>query len=309
MIAFTFPGQGSQKPAVGHPWSEHPSWQLVVEASRATGRDVEHLLLEATADELRDTRNAQLTTFVASLVVLDAVQQRGVRAAAVAGHSLGEYTALVASGALDRNDGARLVTERARAMHEAGRRHPGTMVAVLGLDLERVEQACAEAEGEVWLANDNAPGQAVIAGTVEAVETAAGAARQLGAKRIMPVPVSGAFHTPLMGSARDRLVEAIAVAGLRTPDTPVYANVDAHRHESPTTWSELLADQLCQPVRWRDTLKNLWAAGCTTFVELGPGTVLTGLAKRTIAGCRTVAIGSPDDLDRLAEAAPGTVDP
>ncbi|MEN9802346.1 MAG: malonyl CoA-acyl carrier protein transacylase, partial [Actinomycetota bacterium] len=200
---------------MGRPWRDHESWELVEEASDVASRDVANLLLDADAEELRDTRNAQLTTFVSSLMVLDAVERLGIEPSYCAGHSLGEYTALTATGALSFEDGVRLVVERADAMHEAGNLHPGTMAAVLGLDDEQVEVACRRADSEVWVANFNAPGQVVIAGSKEGVQRASEIAKELGAKKSMPLAVSGAFHTPFMVPAKDRLREAIALASPR----------------------------------------------------------------------------------------------
>ncbi|HSL58264.1 MAG TPA: ACP S-malonyltransferase [Acidimicrobiales bacterium] len=302
MIAFTFPGQGSQRPGMGRAWAEHPSWELVAEASEAAGRDLEALLLDADADELVSTRNAQLATFVASLVVLDAVERIGVEPARVAGHSLGEYSALVAAGAIAFDDGVRLVAERGAAMQVAAEDRSGTMAAVLGLDDDKVEIACARVDGEVWVANYNAPGQVVIAGDPAAIDAAGAAAKDLGAKRVMSIPVSGAFHTPFMAPARDRLRKAIASAEIRAPEVPVYANVDALPHLGDDEWDGLLAAQLLAPVRWKQTLLALEAEGVTKFVELGPGTVLTGMAKRTVSGARTLSVATPDDLDSLLEA-------
>lgn len=302
MIAFTFPGQGSQRPGMGRPWSDHPSWELVAEASEAAGRDLGALLLDADADELVPTRNAQLATFVASLVVLDAVERLGVEPARVAGHSLGEYTALVAAGAVSFEDGVRLVTERGAAMQVAAEERTGTMAAVLGLDDDKVEVACARVDGEVWVANYNAPGQVVIAGDPDAIDAAGAVAKDLGAKRVMSIPVSGAFHTPFMTPARDRLRKAIADVELRDHDVPVYANVDALPHTSGAEWAGLLAAQLLAPVRWRQILTAMAGEGVTTFVELGPGTVLTGMAKRTTSGAKTLSVATPDDLDALLES-------
>jgi [acyl-carrier-protein] S-malonyltransferase len=301
MIAFTFPGQGSQKPGMGEPWTDHPSWELVAEAAEATDRDVEHLLLRADAEELKATRNAQLATFVTSLVVLDSVERLGVEPAAVAGHSLGEYTALVAAGALSFEDGAYLVTERGEAMQATGRDRVGTMAAVLGLDDDDVDVVCARVAGDVWVANYNAPGQVVIAGSPEAIDEAATIARELGAKKVMPVAVSGAFHTPFMAPAQDRLRKALARVNLRPPEPPVHANVDSAAHDAAGDWTSLLDAQLCKPVRWRQTLHRLKESGVNTFVELGPGKVLTGMAKRTVDGARTLSVSAPDDLDRLLE--------
>jgi [acyl-carrier-protein] S-malonyltransferase len=305
MLAFTFPGQGSQRPGTGRPWAEHESWELVGEASDIAGRDLGRLLLDADAEELRDTRNAQLTTFVSSLMVVDAVERLGIEPAYCAGHSLGEYTALVATGALSFEEGVRLVAERADAMHDAGLQNKGTMSAVLGLDDDQVEVACRLADAEVWVANFNAPGQVVIAGSEEGVRQAGEQAKQLGAKKVMPLPVAGAFHTPYMAPARDRLRKAIAEAAPRDTEVPVVSNVDALPHDHGGEWASLLSAQLSSPVRWKHCLLTLGAAGVTDFAELGPGGVLTGMAKRTLTGARAVSLAMPDDLDRLLELVAG----
>ena len=301
MLAFTFPGQGSQRPGMGRPWTEHESWELVEEASDVSGRDVGRLLLDADADELKDTRNAQLTTFVSSLMVLDAVERLGVEPSFCAGHSLGEYTALTATGALGFDDGVRLVVERAEAMHEAGQNNPGTMSAILGLDDELVEVACRRADSDVWVANFNAPGQIVIAGSAEGVAKAVAIAKELGAKKAMALPVSGAFHTPFMIPARDRLREAIASANPRDTEVPVISNVDAIAHDHGDEWASLLSAQLSSPVRWKQCLSTLNDLGVTGFAELGPGGVLTGMAKRTLEGSRTISVSTPDELDKFIE--------
>ena len=286
---------------MGRPWTEHDSWDLVEEASDVSGRNVGRLLLDADADELKDTRNAQLTTFVSSLMVLDAVERLGVEPSFCAGHSLGEYTALTATGALGFDDGVRLVVERAEAMHEAGQSNPGTMSAILGLDDELVEVACRRADSDVWVANFNAPGQIVIAGSVEGVARAIEIAKELGAKKAMPLPVSGAFHTPFMTPARERLREAIAAAKPRDTEVPVVSNVDAIGHDHGDEWASLLSAQLSSPVRWKQCLLTLADYGVTGFAELGPGGVLTGMAKRTLEGARTISVATPDELDKFIE--------
>jgi [acyl-carrier-protein] S-malonyltransferase len=301
MLAFTFPGQGSQRPGMGRPWADHESWELVDEASEVAGRDVGKLLLDADADELKDTRNSQLTTFVSSLMVLDAVERLGIDANYCAGHSLGEYTALAATGALGFQEGVLLVSERAAAMHDAGTAQPGTMAAVLGLDDDQVEVACNLADAEVWVANFNAPGQVVIAGSHDGVEAASKHARELGAKKVMALPVSGAFHTPFMAAARDRLRDAIADADIRDAEIPVVSNVDAKPHDRGGEWTALLSAQLASPVRWKQCLQTLAALGVTEFAELGPGGVLTGMAKRSVVSARTISVATPEDLDRLLE--------
>jgi [acyl-carrier-protein] S-malonyltransferase len=286
---------------MGRPWTEHDSWDLVEEASDVSGRDVGRLLLDADAEELKDTRNAQLTTFVSSLMVLDAVERLGVEPSFCAGHSLGEYTALTATGALGFDDGVRLVVERAEAMHEAGQSNPGTMSAILGLDDELVEVACRRADSDVWVANFNAPGQIVIAGSAEGVARAVEIAKELGAKKAMSLPVSGAFHTPFMTPARERLRVAIGAAQPRDTEVPIVSNVDAIAHDHGDEWASLLSAQLSSPVRWKQCLLTLADLGVTGLAELGPGGVLTGMAKRTLDGVRTISVATPDELDKFIE--------
>jgi [acyl-carrier-protein] S-malonyltransferase len=305
MIVFTYPGQGSQAPGMGSAWADHPSWELVDEASDAVDRDVARLLLDTDAHELTMTRNAQLATFVISMVVLDAVSRLGAEAVAHAGHSLGEYSALTAAGALDFADAVRLVNERGDAMQAAADEQDGTMAALLGLDDDQADVACQRAAGDVWIANYNAPGQVVIAGTPDDLDRACEIAKELGAKRAMRLPVGGAFHTPLMAPARDRLRKAIDQVEFRAPEQPVYANVDGRAHEDPNDWPDLLGAQLCSPVRWRQTLRTLDVDGFTTYVELGPGTVLTGLVKRTVKTGNRINIATPADLDGLLEQLAG----
>lgn len=316
MLAFTFPGQGSQRPQMGAPWRDHPSWSLVDRASAASGRDVAALLLDADADELKLTQNAQLATFVLSMVVFDAARRAGIGASHVAGHSLGEYSALVAAGAIDFATGTRLVAERGAAMREASIDRVGTMAAVLGLDDGLVEEACAEvraAGGEVWLANANAPGQVVIAGSPAALDQAGAAAKARGAKRVMPVAVTGAFHTPYMAAAQRRLDAALAVVEFADAVVPVATNTDAALHRAADGWPELLSRQLCNPVRWRQLLGTLATDGVSVFVELGPGAVLTGMAKRTLDGARTFSAATPQEVltlvNELATLSPDEAPP
>lgn len=301
MIAFTFPGQGSQKPGMGQPWVDHPSWELVDDASDVVGRDVSKLLLDADAEELKAPRNTQLATFMLSMVVLDAVERVGIHPAMAAGHSLGEYTALTATGSLSLDDGANIVSRRGEAMQAAADRNPGTMIALLGIEDDDADAACRRADGDVWVANYNAPGQIVIAGEAGALERASAAAKELGCKRAMPLPVGGAFHTPYMAPARDQLRSAISSAKLNDLEIPVFANIDARSHQSASDWQSLLSAQLVSPVRWRQTVQNMADAGATTFVELGPGSVLTGLIKRIVPDARGISVATPDDVDKLVE--------
>jgi [acyl-carrier-protein] S-malonyltransferase len=292
---------------MGASWVDHPSWELVDAASELVGRNVGALLIDADLEVLTRTANAQLTTFIMSLVVLDAAERLGLEPAACAGHSLGEYSALVAAGSLDFDDGVRLVVERGDAMQAAADSAAGTMRVVLGLDDDDVEAACLRAEGEVWVANFNAPGQVVIAGAPDSVERAGEIAKSLGAKRVLSFPVGGAFHTPLMAPARERLRKAIGEATFRAPEPFVVANVDARAHTDPTEWPGLLSAQLCGPVRWRQSLDTLYAAGMRTFVELGPGGVLAGLVKRSLLAeeVSATSVATPDELESLVELLAG----
>ncbi len=303
MLAFTFPGQGSQQPGMGRGWVDHPSWRLVGEASEASGRDVAALLLDADADLLRRTDNAQLATCVMSLVVHDAVRSLGIRCTVAAGHSLGEYSALVAVGALTLGDGVRLVTARGTAMQAAAAARAGTMAAVLGADDEVVAQACAEVGGDVWVANTNGVGQVVIAGAADAVSAAGARAKELGARKVMALPVGGAFHTPFMQPAATALREALALATFENAEVPVVANVDAAPHQHADQWADLLHAQLTAPVRWRQSIERMVADGVRVFLELGPGSVLTGISKRAAPDATAVAAADPDALERVAEVA------
>lgn len=290
---------------MGAPWVEHPSWEIIADASQASGRDIGHLLLEATAEELQHTRNSQLATFAMSLVVLDAVERLGISPAVVAGHSLGEYSALVASGALSFEEGLHIVVERGEAMQQAAEDQPGTMYAVLGLEDSDVDVACRRADGDVWVANYNAPGQVVIAGSPEALERAASIAKELGAKRAVQLPVGGAFHTPYMASAKSRLRKGLEAATFRTPEVPVVANVDSLVHDGASEWASLCSAQLCSPVRWRQSVEQLLESGTTLLIELGPGNVLTGLAKRIAPDTKALSVSTPEHLDALVEAVAG----
>lgn len=281
---------------MGAPWRDHPSWAVVEAVAAATGRDVAALLLDAGEDELRATGNAQLATFTLSALILDAAVSAGLdpsSVAATAGHSLGEYTALLAAGALDLEGAARLVDARGAAMAHATAVNPGTMAAVLGLDWEAVGTALDGIEA-VWPANDNAPGQVVVAGTAAGVEAATAAATAAGARRVLALRVGGAFHSPLMAPAQDRLDAALAEARLSAPRVPVVANVDATAHTDGL--AGLLSTQLVSPVRWRPTLLTLAGMGVDRTLELGPGTELSGMAKRTLDGVARANVATPDDL-------------
>ena len=300
MLCFVFPGQGSQEPAMGTAFVDHPSWELVAEASEAAGRDVAHLLLAAGASELVETRNAQLGTFVHSMVALDALRRHGLEPEAVAGHSLGELSALCAAGVVSFPDGVRLVVERGESMQACTTDRTGTMAAVLGLEEDAVAAACAGAGGDVWVANVNAPGQVVIAGDPADVAAASAIAKDAGAKRVMPFEVSGAFHTAFMAPAADRLAQAVARTSFHDAGVPVVANVDAEVHRSATDWPDLLDRQLVSPVRWAASVETLVGLGADTFVEVGPGTVLTGTIKRIAKDLERHSVMTPEQVDAAA---------
>ncbi len=290
--ALVFPGQGSQRPGMGAAWTSTPGWSLVAEASAALDRDLSWLLLEADAEQLRQTREAQVATFLVSLLALRALPELVVNnVTVVAGHSLGEYTALVAAGVLSEADGLRLVAERGEAMQVAAEAAPGTMAAVLGLPDEQVAAACPDG---VWVANLNAPSHVVVSGGVPAMAGAADLLKAAGARRVLPLPVGGAFHTPLMAPARERLDRALSQAVYAAPTLPVLANVTASPY--PTGVAALLSEQLTAPVRWRQTLEAL---DVDRVVEVGPGGVLTGLVKRTRSDLAAGSVTTPADLAAL----------
>jgi len=285
--AVLFPGQGAQRPGMGEPWRETPSWELVDSVSRASGFDVAELLLTADQETLSRTDHAQVSVFTASLLAWSEFHRHDPLAhvVAVAGHSLGEYTALVAAGVLSVTDGAWLVGERGRAMAEAARGRPGAMAAVMGGDPEQVTALVEEArrDGEdLWVANHNSPQQTVVAGSRTAVE--ATAARAAGAGlRYSVLPVTAACHSPYMEPAGAALRRALELTGFTTGAVPVVANVDARAHQGGGHWRDLCARQLVSPVRWADTLHVLHEElGSTAFLDIGPGGTLAGLARRTL---------------------------
>ena len=287
--ALVFPGQGSQRSGMGAPWMTSGGWSLVAEASQVLDRDLSHVLLQADPEQLRATRQAQVATFLVSLLVLRALPTLDV--VAVAGHSLGEYSALVAAGVLTEQTGLRLVAERGEAMQAAAEANPGTMMAVLGLPDEQVQEACPEG---VWVANLNAPSHVVVSGGLTAMASAPDVLKAAGARRVLPLPVGGAFHTPLMAPARERLNRALAEVSFADATVPVLANVTAQPYGNDVQGA--LSAQLTAPVRWRQTLESLEV---DQVVEVGPGGVLTGLVKRTRPDLRALSVATPDDLAQL----------
>jgi len=291
-VGVMFPGQGAQRPGLGENWQYDEVWAIVTRAERALGRDLSALLLDPEAD-LDRTEDAQLAVLLASLMAWDKAKGTVGEPVAFAGHSLGQITALLAAGALPFEDGVRLAARRARHTQEAADRTAGRMVALLGATPEQAELVCAAAPDSCWVANDNAPGQIVVAGTPEGVDAAVAAAPVAGVRRTIRLQVGGAFHTPLMEEARRAFARDLAVAPLADTGTPVVSNGDGRAHGDGAGWRRRLADHLVRPVRWRDSVETLVGMGATELVEVGPGTTLAGLARRIAPG---VGVRSTDDL-------------
>ena len=276
--AYVFPGQGAQFIGMGKDLYEtNPqAKELFDEANRILGFDIVRIMFEGTEEELKQTRVTQPAVFIHSVLSAKALGEE-FKPDMVAGHSLGEFSALTAAGALSFEDGLRLVHKRALAMQKACEERPSTMAAILGLADEKVEEICAGVEGVVVAANYNCPGQIVISGEVEAVDAACEQLKAAGAKRALRLNVGGAFHSPLMESAREELAKAIAEAPIQAPVCPVYQNVDAKPHTDPAEIRQNLITQLTASVRWTQSVQNMLADGAEEFVECGPGNVLTGL--------------------------------
>jgi [acyl-carrier-protein] S-malonyltransferase len=303
VIAWLFPGQGSQAVGMGRALADaFPICrETFAEADAALGEPLSRLIFEGPVDALTLTENTQPAILTMSTAAARLLESEGQTAAFVAGHSLGEYSAHVAAGTLAFADAVRLVRHRGRYMQEAVPVGEGAMAAILGLDEAGVRQACDEAaQGEVVSpANLNAPGQIVIAGTSPAVARASERARALGARRAIPLQVSAPFHCALMKPAEDRLAPELRAAAARDPRVPVVANVDAEPKRTSAESIEALVRQVSSPVRWEDVMRRLAAEGVTTFVEVGPGTVLSGLAKKIAKGATVLNVEKPDDLAAL----------
>lgn len=277
--AYVFPGQGAQFSGMGKDLYEMnaEAKSLFDKANEILGFNITEIMFSGTADELKQTKVTQPAVFLHSVILAKVMN---IQPVAVAGHSLGEFSALVAAGALTFEDGLRLVAKRAMAMQKCCESQPGGMAAILNLDDAVVEQVCAEIDGVVVAANYNCPGQLVISGADEAVNEACAKLKEAGAKRALRLPVGGAFHSPLMEAARAELEQAIAEVEFNTPVCPIYQNVDAKPQTDPEIIKANLIAQLTAPVRWTQIAKNMIADGVEAFTELGPGNVLQGLIKK-----------------------------
>jgi [acyl-carrier-protein] S-malonyltransferase len=307
-LALVFPGQGSQQIGMLRELAERYSVVRTTfeEAADALGYDLWQVVQEGPEEALNATACTQPALLTASVAIWRVWQElEGPRPGAMAGHSLGEYSAMVCAGGLGFADGVRLVKLRGEAMQAAVPVGEGAMAAILGLDDAAVEKACADAaEGEVVAAvNYNAPGQVVIAGSTAAVERAIGLCQEAGAKRAMPLPVSVPSHCALMRPAAERLDAAMAELDMRVPRYTVYQNVDAQAHADVATLRRRLVEQLYQPVRWTACVEAMVAGGAEVFIECGPGKVLTGLNKRIARGSKGLAVNDPDSLEAALELA------
>ena len=281
MKAYVFPGQGAQFVGMGKDLYDNnaEARELFEKANEILGFRITDLMFEGTPEDLKQTKVTQPAICIHSVLLAKSLGA-DFRPDMVAGHSLGEFSALVAAGALSFEDGLRLVAARAMAMQKACELKPSTMAAIIALPDETVEEVCEDIEGTVVCANYNCPGQLVISGEVEAVDAACEKLKAAGAKRALRLPVGGAFHSPCMEPARAELAEAIERTNFSAPVCPVYQNVDAHPHTDPAEIKANLVAQLTAPVRWTQTVKNMIADGATEFVELGPGKVLQGLVSK-----------------------------
>ena len=300
-VAFCFPGQGSQDVGMGRAIADRfPEARAVYdEASEAVGFDVARLCFEGSLEDLTRTELQQPALVATSIACLRAVETVGVRPDFVIGHSVGEYSALAASGALSTLEAVALVRERGEAMAEAAREKPGAMAAVLGLEDGVVEELCSGIDG-VWPANYNCPGQIVVSGENAAVDRLIAEAAARGARKTVKLRVSGAFHCPLVARAAERLEPALARASWRDPSPPFMSTVTA-RIEDAQRLAALLVDQLTGPVRFTQAVRGLVRDGVGVFVEIGPGQVLSGLLRRCDRSLRTISVGDPDSLSSLGE--------
>jgi len=306
VIAFIFPGQGSQKVGMGKTLADaYPICRATFqEADDALGESLSRVIFDGPDDQLTLTENAQPAILAVSIAAYRLLESRGLQPAYVAGHSLGEYSANVAAGTFAFADALRIVRRRGRYMQEAVPVGEGAMAAILGLDAANISIACADAaQGEVVsAANLNGGGQVVIGGARDAVRRAGERAKALGAKRVIPLNVSAPFHTALMRPAEARLAPELRALTTSQPRVPIVANVDAHPKRSAGEAIEALIEQVASPVKWQSVVERLASEGVSTYVEVGPGSVLSGLVRKIHRDAITVSFGSPDDLAAVESA-------
>lgn len=293
MKAYVFPGQGAQFSGMGKELCDGnaEARKMFEKANEILGFRITDIMFSGTDEQLKQTKVTQPAVFLHSVIMAKALGD-DFKPEMVAGHSLGEFSALVSAGALSFEEGLTLVSKRALAMQKACEMQPSTMAAILGLPDDVIEKVCASIDDVVVAANYNCPGQLVISGSIEGVDRACELLKEAGAKRAMRLPVGGAFHSPLMEPARAELQQAIDKAVVTTPICPVYQNVDAKPYTDPAQIKRNMIAQLTAPVRWTQTAENMIADGATSFTELGPGAVLCGLVKKVSKDMETVAIST-----------------
>ncbi len=290
MKAYVFPGQGAQFPGMGKDLYENndQAKALFDKANEILGFNITDIMFEGTPEALKETKVTQPAVFLHSVIL--ALTTEGFKPDMVAGHSLGELSALVANGVLNFEDGLQLVFQRAMAMQAACEQNPSTMAAILGLEDSKVEEVCQSVAGVVVAANYNCPGQLVISGSNEAIATACEKMKEAGAKRALPLPVGGAFHSPLMEPAREKLEKAIQSTEFKSPSCPVYQNVSGMPSTDIEEIKSNLIAQLTAPVKWTQTVEKMVEDGATVFIESGPGKVLQGLVKKISRGSEVQSI-------------------
>ncbi len=299
-VAFLFPGQGSQHSGMGAELLTDPEVaELCDRCSRDAGVDLRHLLIGADDDELKLTQNAQPALCFVGVALTMLLRRRGIEPAAAAGHSVGEYAALAAGGAVGAPQVIKAVVERGKAMAEAFPAGTSSMAAVLGLDAHAVEVALAGLN-DAWPANYNTPTQTVVAGTTAGLEVATRRLQAAGAKRVIPLNVSAAFHTPLMAPAAERLRAALDRIEWRSPRVPVMANLTGRQHQGGDRIPHVMEMQLRSPVRWSACIASLVEIGCDTFLEVGPRRALTGMMRELAAGKTALAVGTPAAVQELS---------
>lgn len=304
-IAFIFPGQGSQNIGMGKEFYENYSFvrDIFNQASEVLEIDIVKLCLQGPEDKLRQTQNTQPIVFTVSIACLEVLKRQNISPDIVAGHSLGEYTALVACGCLDFLDALRLVHKRGQFMQEASQKYPGTMAAIIGLEKEKIDTILEEARafGIVVAANFNCPHQVVISGEISAIEKAKELAESQGAKRVVILKVAGAFHSPLMEEAKSKLKHEIEKIQIQPPTMPIVANVCADYLKEPEAIREALIKQITSPVLWEASIRKMQDEGVTTFIEVGPGKVLSGLLRKISSESLSLNVEDEQSLKRTQD--------
>ena len=305
--AFIFPGQASQFVGMGKDLYEQfdPAKKYFNLANEILDRDLKQICFEGPEEELKQTYNTQPAIFVHSVIVFELLKDKNILPEGAAGHSLGEYSALVAAGSLSFEDGLRLVKIRSELMYRAGKEKPGTMAALIGLTPEQVYELCENLKGDgiIQPANFNSPGQIAISGEVDVIRKAIEAAKDMGARKAVELVVSGAFHSPLMESAQEGLKDALEQTAFKDANVPLYPNVSANPIQNKNQIRDMLYEQLSKPVLWQKSMENMIKDGYDKFYEIGPGKVLKGLLKRIDRSVPCIEIGTIQNLENIGETA------